>query len=429
MQLPRSGHLDGRRRRVLTDELIGSAVESAGTVDAARPSRTRRGASRFNPYGDAALADQQPRVMDLVPQRYSIIVLLFLAGLTAVAGLEALYAWMPEAANFSSDGQIVALDLAAEGSLASWFASTTLLLAAAGALLVYSIRRHKADDYQGRYRIWLWAAACWLAMSIDEGSSLHEGFKDVMIHVTGRHGFGDGSIWWIGAYLLVLGAVGTRLLLEMRACRSSSASLLSAAVCYIASVAAQLGWIVSGGGQRSVMIEEGCKLVGNLCLLLAMALHARFVLLAAQGLSTSKKAKLDKTPKPKKVANGPAFAAGESKAAATAATTGPLASKVASAKSAAPQTTAPAQKRSWFGRSKVDSAHAAPPPAKMSEPKSARTVTAAIKTDARKSATSEDYEFEYDDDDRPRKGGERRLSKAERKAMRRQQRERYEHDE
>jgi hypothetical protein len=117
-----------------------------------------------------------------------------------------------------------------------------------------------------------------------------------------------------------------------------------------------------------------------------------------------------------------------------------LASKIASAKAATEKANETSPKRFWFGRSKVDAAHAVPPPAKMTDAASARTATA-IKTDGRKAASSDDYEFEPDDDDRPRKSGsngrrasdaeleanERRMSKAERKALRRQQRERYEH--
>jgi hypothetical protein len=288
-------------------------------------------------------------------------------------------------------------------------------------------------------------------MSVDEGSSLHEGFKGLMVQVTGRHGFGDGSIWWIGAYLFVLGAVGTRLLLDMRECRSSTSALLAAAGCYLAAVATQLGWLVALGSTRAVMIEEGCELVGNLILLLAMSLHARHVLLSAQGLLPAKKAKADKPPKAKKAlkeavgdqppAKVAAAPTAESRpTAAKPVAKGALASKIASAKAATKQANETAPKRSWFGRSKVDAAHAVPPPAKMTDTASARTATAAIKTDGRKAASSDDYEFELDDDDRPRKGGsngrrasdaefeanERRMSKAERKALRRQQRERYE---
>jgi len=93
-----------------------------------------------------------------------------------------------------------------------------------------------------------------------------------------------------------------RLLMEMRACRSSTSALLLAAACYVAAVTAELGWLAPQGGPRGVMIEEGCELVGNLFVLLAMTLHARYVLLEAQGLLGQKKAKAEKPPKPQKPA-------------------------------------------------------------------------------------------------------------------------------
>ena len=109
--------------------------------------------------------------------------------LGVVAGLEVLYAWMPRLAALTTDGRVAALDLDGEGSLAVWFSSTTLSLAALAAILVYSVRRHKKDDYHGHYRIWLWAAMCWGLMSIDETSSLHEGFKELMAHASGTRMF------------------------------------------------------------------------------------------------------------------------------------------------------------------------------------------------------------------------------------------------
>ena len=79
----------------------------------------------------------------------------------------------------------------------TWFSSMTLAMAAMVAVLVYTVRRHRKDDYQGRYRVWLWAAACFMLMSLDETASLHEGFKEMMTLLTGSAIFGDGSIWWI----------------------------------------------------------------------------------------------------------------------------------------------------------------------------------------------------------------------------------------
>jgi len=195
---------------------------------------------------------------------------------------------MPQLAGMTHDGRVAAFDLDGEGGLAVWFSCALLASASLVALLVYSVRRHRLDDYHARYRVWLWAAACWLLMSLDEGASLHEGFKEFMTAVTGRRILGDGSVWWVGAYLIVLGTVGMRLLLEMRPCRTSRAALGGAAAAFATAVVAQLQWIMPQTGLRGVMVEEGCEMLGDLLLLLSMALHARFVILQAQGVLPSR---------------------------------------------------------------------------------------------------------------------------------------------
>ena len=228
--------------------------------------------------------DEQARLTDLVPQKLPKILALFIVGLLVVAGLEMLYAWMPELAPMTTDGRVAAFDLDGEGSLAVWFSSATFLLAAFTAVVVYTVRRHKTDDYHGHYRVWLWAAMCWLILSVDETASLHEGFKEMMTQVTGTRLLGDGSMWWVIAYFFLLGAVGTRLVVDMRSCRLSTASMGMVAVCYCLAILAQLGWILPESGARGVMVEEGAEMTGNLFLLLAMVLHARYVVLDAEGL-------------------------------------------------------------------------------------------------------------------------------------------------
>ncbi|MHC4180941.1 MAG: hypothetical protein ACYSWU_25875 [Planctomycetota bacterium] len=223
------------------------------------------------------------RLIDLVPRRLITFGLLLLIALGVVAGLEGLYAWTstPGVNQITTDGTIAAFDLDGEGSLAVWFSSAILMLAALVAVLVYTIRRHKTDDYRGNYRVWLWAALCWTVMSIDETSSLHEGFMGMMTHVTGTKIYGDGSVWWVVPYFFLLGAVGSRLLVDMRRCRLSSLALLTTAGCYATAVATQ---VAADGLSRAVMIEEGAEMVGNVFLLLAMGLHARYVILDAEGL-------------------------------------------------------------------------------------------------------------------------------------------------
>jgi uncharacterized membrane protein len=283
MQFRRSGQRDTRRRRVLTDVVLGRAP-TAGREKTRSTRQVEQFARKSEHYGDAEFMDEQLRLTDLIPRRLITFVVLFVMGLLIVAGLEALYAWMPRLAELTTDGRVAAFDLDGEGSLAVWFSSTTLSLAALVAVIVYTVRRYKTDDYSGQYRVWLWAAMCWLLLSFDETASLHEGFKEMMAHLTGTRLFGDGSIWWVVPYAFLLGAVGMRLLLDMRPCRLSSTAFVGVAVCYVVAVAAQLEWVLSGTPARAIMLEEGAEMVGNLLLLLAMGLHARYVILDAEGL-------------------------------------------------------------------------------------------------------------------------------------------------
>lgn len=351
------------------------------------------------------MIDHQARVTDLVPQRYGILALLLAAGLAVVTGLEAAHLWLPELSRRTGDSRLVALDLTSDAALGNWFSSTTLGLAAAVAVIIYSVRRHRKDDYHGRYRVWLWSAALWTMMSIDEGASLHESLAEVASHFGGQRGLGGGPIWWIAAYGLLFAGVGTRLFLEMRSCRLSSGSLVAAVGCFITAVIVKLGVVPALGGTYAVMVEEGCEMLGDVLLLFSMAIHARYTILDAQG-AIAHKAKKSKAAKPEKAP------AGETK-------------KESASKS---DTAAPA-KRSWFGRSAVDTAHNSPPAPsnKTLENSKSGSKSASSKPAARPSESdnddgptrtagkhrpAEDDDYDYQAD--------RRLSKAERKAMRRQ---------
>ncbi|HEV3343352.1 MAG TPA: hypothetical protein VG125_23475 [Pirellulales bacterium] len=351
------------------------------------------------------MIDRQPRVTDLLPHRYSVLALVFFAGLTWIVGLEAAYLWLPDLTEMTGGRQFAALDLENEGALANWFSSTTLGLAAVVAAIIFSVRRHRQDDYHGRYRVWLWAAALWTLMSVDEAASLHEGLTEVARHFSGERGLGDGSIYWVAAYGLLFAAVGTRLFLEMRCCRLSSAALVSAVGCFVASVAVKIGLIPALRGSYAVMTEEGCEMLGDALLLFSMAVHARYTILDAQGALGAK-------------ARKPAKAAKSEK-------TSP--SKAEPAAKTAEQ---PA-KRSWFRRNEVDTPHTSPPPpsaktlensknSKGAKP-AARPATEDTDDERDDGATrsgrrppgreaEEDYDFDVD----------RRLSKAERKQLRRQ---------
>ncbi|HPP54455.1 MAG TPA: hypothetical protein PK777_15995, partial [Thermoguttaceae bacterium] len=281
-----SGQRDDRRRLLLCEPTASGETTSARK----RPRRNRHRSLSLH-YGDGSFMDQIPRLTDLIPRSLWPYGLMLLLGLGIIAGLEWLYAGlMPQLAPWTTDGTVEAFDLDGEGTLAVWFSSTTLLLASGVSVIVYLVRRYRRDDYQGRYRIWLWAAGCWLLLSLDETASLHEGFKKMMVLLTGQSLGGDGSLWWAAAYFFLLGGVGVRLLLDMRESLLSSGVFVGVAICYATAVAAQLEWILPLSGTREIMVEEGAEMLGDLLLLLAVMLHARHVILDAEGRLPQKKA-------------------------------------------------------------------------------------------------------------------------------------------
>ncbi|HJT34297.1 MAG TPA: hypothetical protein VJ783_19795 [Pirellulales bacterium] len=223
---------------------------------------------------------QQLRLTDLVPRRNSALFALFLGGVAIVGGLEWLHTCQTRLAPLTTDGHVAAFDLDGEGSLAVWFSTATLELAALTALLAWAIRR-RTPASRGQNAL-LIAAACWLVMSIDECASVHEAFKELMAHSTGHRLLGDGTIWWVMGYGLVLSAVGLRLLWEFRRSWDAAGWLLATAAVYALAVVAELEWIIPNKGQTSVMLEEGCEMIGNLCLLLSMVCHARWAVKRAE---------------------------------------------------------------------------------------------------------------------------------------------------
>lgn len=224
--------------------------------------------------------DRPLRLIDLVPRRYSAYAAIFAAGLALIGLLEAAYRWMPALAPMTTDGRVAAFDLEGEGSLAVWFSCATLEAAALVAWAAWAMRRHTPGEKGPR--ILLVAAGCWLVMSIDECGSLHEAFKELMSRGTGHRLHGDGTVWWVIAYGIVLSAVGCRLVWELRRSPEAIAALCGAGGVYVVAVLAELAWIIPHKGETEVMLEEGCEMLGNLCLLLSMGFYARHAALAAE---------------------------------------------------------------------------------------------------------------------------------------------------
>jgi hypothetical protein len=276
------GHRDDRRRRLLSEDLTANSGLPAPDIEGASSRNGQPPARKSENYGDAEFLQTQLRLTDLIPRRLISHILLLIAGLFSIAGLIALYLWVDQSVADPLLRPAIA-KLGSTGSLGSWLGSLLLLTAGFFAIIVYSVRRHKLDDFHGHYHVWLWAAACWFLMATDTAASLHACLQQLMISLTGTPIAGDGSIWWMVPTLVLLGTTGSRLLIDMRSSRLSSTALILAGIAYFVSFAAWFRGIALQSEVYQFLLIEGALLGGHLLLAISMGLHARYVILDAEG--------------------------------------------------------------------------------------------------------------------------------------------------
>lgn len=294
---------DDRRRRVLAEET------AAGTATVSRASR--HGRDEAPRYASAAHPHRQRPITDLVPVRYRWHVLAWVTAVAAIAGLEAGYYLTRGWGSTLGPRALAALDVASGGSLAGWFRSAVMALAAGVAMLVLVIRRHKQDDYRGGYRIWLWAAACWLLASAEAAAGWTAAFAELMIRLTGWSGPMDGIVWRLAPAVLAMFPVAVRLLLDMRESRLSTTLFAIGGALWGASLAANAQIFAIGSAVADTMLQAGLAMAGDVCVLAAMTWHARFVLLDAQGALSSHKRKRREAANEKQIPTSIATAGGQ----------------------------------------------------------------------------------------------------------------------
>lgn len=269
-----------RRRRVLTDEILTPAPDKPRLKIAGSEGGSLGPSERYTP---AARPENQPYITDLVPSRYLAIVLNLMCGLVIVLGLEIAHTWTPQLASFAGSEVIGPLDLSAVGSIAHWFGSLIWSICAALAIMIYTLRRHRVDDYRGRYRIWLLASAVAILCSVHETASLTLLGENLVSLLTHRWWL-SAVAWWWWVSLVALGAVAIRLGFEMQGCRLACVSLALAAVSLVGASLLHRNWLWHGQETSRVMLGAGALMVGDLLTFTSLSLYARYILLDASGL-------------------------------------------------------------------------------------------------------------------------------------------------
>lgn len=282
-----------RRRLLLADDLLHASTEDLSSAREPLPAMSGRR------YAPAAERDNQPRMIDLVPLRPWSMSLTIVLGVAIVAGLLLAHRWLAKLGAYVPAASLTPLDLTTDRSLANWFASLLLLANAKLSLVIYLLRKHRIDDYHGRYRIWLWIAFASLAASIEMSTGISQLIKAALGPAARLCGVGEhlGLIVVLGllaCYLAVRATLETR---------RSPATLLTLVLsgCLLSTPAAfEYGLLAARSSEVAVLIRAGTHLLGCLSLLVAAMFYSRHVMLDVEGKLPPPKARQPKPPREKK---------------------------------------------------------------------------------------------------------------------------------
>lgn len=242
-------------------------------------------------YSDAAGVEHHPQVTDFLPRRFRSIAMLATAGVATTAIVEALHWCARPLAEKYGAKSAAALDLTARGGVAAWLSAGVLMLAAVTCVLIYSLRRHRVDDFKGRYRVWMAAAFACCLLSLEEVAQLRHLLTAVLAHHTGWTALRDHAIWWLLLAGLPSAWIAARAWLDARESRLAAVTLAAAFALYAVAIGSYLGAFSSTSPSSEAMITGGASLLASWLLLVGVASYGRFVVLDVQGLIPAGKSK------------------------------------------------------------------------------------------------------------------------------------------
>ena len=286
MSLAASQRRDQRRR------LVVSWNRSASTPSSSQPEPRR-----LADYAPEALPEHQPSLATLLPTGLGGFalaatgLLIFLATAVGVGLWEAVAGgpvFGRDATRFAATLASVRRCLAVHSllSLGGWLAQISLVSATATALIVRLMRRHRRDDYGGRYRAWGWLAGLFTVTACAGQVPLGGLFSALLSDATGITLGPNGMGWWVLLAGLLYGAVGLWAVLPLH---ERAAAGLWLSLCLSAwTAAAACDWIGQSrelsGRDLHLVVGNVCWMAGGVLAAIAMLAAARSVLREVRGL-------------------------------------------------------------------------------------------------------------------------------------------------
>jgi hypothetical protein len=240
-------------------------------------------------YGEQANIEHHPQVTDFVPRRLGKVVIVVLSGLIIAGMAESIDRYAGQLGTMLpvvSESEVTHfLSPGLSRGLIAWSSAMVLLATGIYARLIFMLRRHRVDDYRGRYRIW--RTISWLAvlLSLNSVLALHGPAARIIGEATGWQLLSEQSGWWLALAVLVCGPLLVRLIFEVAESRAALSVTLMASACYTtAGVAVATDWSPEWLGTWSGLLVYSLPFLGHVLMLAATLLNARYVVLDVQGL-------------------------------------------------------------------------------------------------------------------------------------------------
>jgi hypothetical protein len=288
MAMGASSRRDQRRR------LVASWTRSSG----AQPADEAQGGRQANaatPYEDAADPTQHPAVATRLPVGLgglglvATMILLPMAGAIALAVSGPLFdrPLLPAAeGRFAHSLAVVAAAFDPRGGLPVqvWLAELCLLAAAAVAGAVRYMRRHRRDDFKGRFRAWGWLAVFFTVAAWAGAVPLGPLVAAVVADATGITVGPAGIGWWLGLAACGFAVVVPWAVLPLRERALTALWMVLGLAAWAAAAAMPWAGAWVGGDARGGLIAQAAWAAGAAIWLVAMLAAARSVIREVRGL-------------------------------------------------------------------------------------------------------------------------------------------------
>lgn len=234
-------------------------------------------------YGAGANIENHPQVTDYVPRRYRTIALFVLMGMGLGVCGELIAADAQKLSTLVGDVSPSELTSALAGGLVAWVSVVALLVTACFARLIYILRRHRVDDSRGRYRVWRLVAAVSVVLSSNAFIGGHALVARALGHLTGWSVLPGSVGWWLVPAALLGGWLLVKLMLEASECRMALVAYTLALACFFTAGLACC-WLPTWATPWHDTLARMLPLGGNILLMAGTLLFARYVVLDVQGL-------------------------------------------------------------------------------------------------------------------------------------------------